>query len=310
MKLNRREFFVLSSGALTALPIARLLGQAQPPAAAAPSWTPVFTPVRRNVNVFTGRGGTIGWLSNKDALIVVDTQYPDSAKACLDGLRQRAARGVDLVFNTHHHLDHTGGNGVFRPATKRIVAQAGVPGLQKQVAAQTPSAEPPVVADVTFINTWTERAGDETLTARFYGPGHTGADAILHFEQADVVHMGDLLFLQRHPRVDRPAGASIQNWMKTLETIAKDLPGGTIYIAGHAKDGAPVTADRAALGEFRNYFDAVLTLTRKGIAQGQSKEAIVAATSLPGFDGYQSSPPALTLAGVLAVAYDELTSKS
>lgn len=308
MKIDRRQFFVLSSGVLTALPAARLLGRAQTPAAA-PTWTPVFTPVRRNVNVFSGRGGTIGYLSNKDALIVVDTQYPDSAKACLEGLRQRAGRTVDLVFNTHHHLDHTSGNGVFRAVAKRIIAQAGVPGLQKQVASQNPSAEPPVVADATFVTAWGEHAGGETITARYYGPGHTGADAIIHFEKADVVHMGDLLFLERHPRVDRPAGASIQNWMRTLETISQDMPAKTTYIAGHAKQGAPVTADRAALRNFRNYFEAVLTLVRKGIADGQSKDAI-AAMPLPGFEGYQSSPPALTLAAVLGVAYDELTAKS
>ena len=307
MKVNRREFFVLSSGALAAIPAARLLAQAAQAPPSPP--TTAFTPVRRSVNIFTGRGGTIGWLANKDALIVVDSQYPDTAKICLDGLKSRAARDVDVLFNTHHHLDHTGGNGVFRPSTKKIVAQANVPGLQRQVQSETPQPEAPTVADATFDKAWGEHAGGETITASYYGPAHTGGDAIIHFEKADVVHMGDLLFFKRHPRVDRAHGASIQNWMKALDTIAKEMPGNTIYIAGHAKDGGPVTTDKAALAEFRNYFDAVLTLTRKGIAEGQSKEAIAAAASLPGFESYQSSPPALTLAGVLTVAYDELTAK-
>jgi len=55
--------------------------------------------------------------------------------------------------------------------------------------------------------------GDERVTATHYGPGHTGGDAIIRFEEANVVHMGDLLFNELHPRVDRPGGASIQNWM-------------------------------------------------------------------------------------------------
>ena len=307
MKLNRREFFVLSSGALATLPVARLLAQAAQAPAAPPATA--FTPVRRNVNIFTGRGGTIGWLSNKDALLVVDSQYPDTAKICLDGLKSRAARDVDVLFNTHHHLDHTGGNGVFRASTKKIIAHANVPVLQRQVQTETPQADAPVVADATFDKAWGEHPGDETVTARYYGPAHTGGDAIIHFQKADVVHMGDLLFYRRHPRVDRAHGANIQNWMKALETIAKEMPANTIYIAGHAKEGGPVTTDRAALAEFRNYFDAVLTFTRKGIAEGQSKEAIAAAASLPGFEGYQSSPPALTLAGVLTVAYEELTAR-
>ena len=254
--LTRREFVTLTSGAMAAGFGSRLFGRGLQ----RPPLNPVFADVRRNVHTFTARGGTIGWLSNPEALIVVDTQYPDSARLCLDGLKDRAARPVDLVFNTHHHIDHTGGNGVFRAVAKKIVAQAHVPALQKMAAAEsTTPADPPVLPDATFDQTWTEHAGDETIAARYYGPGHTGGDAILHFQKADVVHMGDLLWLRRHPRVDRPAGASIQNWAKTLATIAGDMPANTIYIAGHAQDGTPVTAGRQEVVDFGNYFDAVLT---------------------------------------------------
>jgi cyclase len=318
MKLDRRQFIVLSSGALTVAPITRLLAQppqqptpqAGAPPAAQPPITPAFADVRRNIGIFTARGGTIGWLINKDAVVVVDTQYPDTAKLCVDGLKGKTGgRGVDLVFNTHHHADHTGGNAVFRPETKKIVAQARVPELQKQVASTTPNAAPPVVADATFEKSWSEKVGDETITAYFNGPGHTGGDGILHFERGHIVHMGDLLFYQFHPRVDRPSGASIQNWITILEKVAKDMPGDTIYIAGHAKTGLAPTTDRKGVLRFRDYFDAVLQTVRKGIAAGQTKDAIAAAAALPGFEEYQSSGTVLTLGGVLGVAYDELTAK-
>jgi glyoxylase-like metal-dependent hydrolase (beta-lactamase superfamily II) len=303
-QLNRREFVALSSGAIAAGLTSRLRAAGFQPAPP----TPVFAAVRRNVNTFTARGGTIGWLSNKDALIVIDTQYPDSAKLCLDGLKTKAPRPVDLVFNTHHHIDHTGGNGVFRAVAKKIIAQSKVPELQKMAAAQTPNAEAPVLPDATFDQTWTEHAGDETITGRYYGPGHTGGDAIYHFQRANVVHMGDLLWLQFHPRVDRPAGASIQNWLKTLDTVARTMPRDTIFIAGHTKQGMGVTAAMSDIGGFRDYFDAVLTRTRKGIAVGKSKDEITA-SPLPQFASYQTSGTALSLAGVLGAAYDELTAK-
>jgi glyoxylase-like metal-dependent hydrolase (beta-lactamase superfamily II) len=316
MKIDRRRFIVCSSGALAMSPLARVLGAdqaqapAQPPAQtpAAPA-VPKFEDVRRNIGIFTMRGGTIGWLVNTDAVLVVDTQYGDTAKTCLDGLKQKTSgRPIDLVINTHHHADHTGGNGVFRAEAKKLIAQARVPDLQRQAAAATPNSPAPVVADATFDKTWTASVGDETITAVHHGPGHTGADATVHFERAHVVHMGDLLFHERHPRVDRPAGASIQNWMTILEKVGKDMPADTVFIAGHAKEGLPVTVDRQAVLHFRNYFDAVLALVRKAIAQGQTKEAIVATAVLPGFEGYQSAGT-LTLAGVLGVAYDELTAK-
>src|SRR5688500_6190079 len=89
--MNRRQFLALSSAAVAAGPLRmRLSGQAPVPP------QPRFEAIRRNVGCFTARGGTIGWLSNTDALVTVDTQFPDTAKLAVDGLRERAGgRGID-----------------------------------------------------------------------------------------------------------------------------------------------------------------------------------------------------------------------
>jgi cyclase len=310
MPVSRREFIAVSSSTLAAMPLAAWAGQTQAPP------TTHFEAVRRNVGYFTARGGTIGWLSNKDSLLVVDSQYPDTAALFLGTLEQKTTRGIDVLFNTHHHADHTGGNGILKPKTKRIVAQTKVPDLQKRAAAQQAQTQPnaaqtpQVVADATFDKTWGVDAGDERVTARHYGPGHTGGDAIIQFEHAHIVHMGDLFWNEIHPFVDRPFGASIQNWMKTIETVSKAMPADTTYIAGHARAGQPVVVDRAALLRQRDYFDAVLTYARKGIADGKSRDEIAKLENLSGFESYQSLPPRATLAFVLGVAYDEVTNKS
>jgi cyclase len=325
--MNRRQFLVISSAAVAAVRNSGPANAQSPTPTRSPTYPtgpvgppqpppaqPRFEAIRRNAGSFTARGGTIGWLFNKEAVVSIDTQFPDTAKLFVDGLRKQAGgRGIDLAFNTHHHGDHTGGNAIVRASAKRLVAHVRVPELQKQVAAQAAatasgSAAAPVVADATFDKVWSEEAGDERVTAKHYGPGHTGGDAIIHFERAHVVHMGDLLFRELHPRVDRPAGASIQNWITTLETISKEMPEDTIYIAGHARPGLPVTAQRADVLRLRDYFDAVLTHVRQTVAKGQGKEEIAKLAALRGFENYQSSGTILTLSGVLAVAYDELTS--
>ncbi len=101
MSVTRREFFYLSSAAIAVLPRRGALF-AQAPAPAPPPTS--FEAIRRNVGIFNGSGGTIGWLSNKEALVVVDSQYANTAKICLEGLKQRAGRSVDILFNTHHHF--------------------------------------------------------------------------------------------------------------------------------------------------------------------------------------------------------------
>jgi hypothetical protein len=67
-----------------------------------------------------------------------------------------------------------------------------------------------------------------------------------------------------------------------------------------------VTADVRAVTNYRDYFDAVLTTVRKGLAAGKSK-AEITATPLPQFASYQTSGSALSLPAVLGVAYDELS---
>src|SRR5277367_4944696 len=131
--MNRHEF-IRSSLALGVGVAAtrRMWGQAVPGAAHAPE--SMFRPLRGGVGVFTGRGGTIGWLASNDALAVVDTQFPDTALICLKGIPGICTRTIDVTINTHHHRDHTGGNGVFKRVSKTLVAQANVPKLQFQAA--------------------------------------------------------------------------------------------------------------------------------------------------------------------------------
>jgi glyoxylase-like metal-dependent hydrolase (beta-lactamase superfamily II) len=301
--MKRREFLIASTTAMVAAAFRAPLQawQQAPPAT-------TFTPIRNGVGYFTGRGGTIGWMVNKDAAVAVDTQYANTAQICVDGLKERASgRQIDITFNTHHHGDHTGGNAIFKAASKRMVAHARVVELMKQMVSAQPDVPPPAVADRTFTDTWSETLGGETVTARHYGPGHTGGDGVIHFRRANVVHMGDLLFVELHPRVDRPSGASIQNWMRTLETVAKEMSADTLFIAGHARPGQPVLVKHEALTNLRSYFDAVLTHVRKGIADKKAQADIVSVAALPGFEQYQSSGQILTLANTLTAAYEELS---
>src|SRR6266540_1349113 len=145
-EMNRRDFVVSSSLFVSAGLLPRALYSSDAPVAAMPKPTPAapfteFRPLRRGVGIFTGRGGTIGWISNKDAVAVVDTQFPDTAAICLTGLPDLGSRKIDVVINTHHHADHTSGNPVFKPATKTIVAHQNVPALQFAAAEKAGSLD-------------------------------------------------------------------------------------------------------------------------------------------------------------------------
>jgi glyoxylase-like metal-dependent hydrolase (beta-lactamase superfamily II) len=304
MSWSRREFIMTSSLAAAAgtLQQVNVFGQQQPAGAPPPPAVPKFEPLRRNMGVFTARGGTIGWLVAPDAVLVVDSQFADTAQMFLDGLKPRTQRKIDLLINTHHHPDHTGGNKTLQPSVTKIVAHANVPGLQRKQAAAQKTEANQAYADTTFSDAWKLDIGNEVVSAKYYGPGHTGGDGVIFFERANIVHMGDLMSHQRHPRIDRPSGASIRNWLVTLEKVVKDHSTDTIYVFGHAKVGAPVTGSGKDLLAVRDYFSAMLDYVQKGIAAGKSAEEITKGT-LSAYADHEGMPQ-------LQVAYDELTAKA
>ena len=312
--MNRRDFLIRSSLAVSAGLLTRSILHAQTPAAipAAPAVPPtpakpVFTPLRRNVGHFTARGGTIGWLVNKDALAAIDTQFPDTAELFLAGLHGRDGRKFDAVLNTHHHGDHTGGNATFKPATQKIVAHENVPDLMRAAANRANQPFNPLTLPTeTYPETWKGTFGDEIISARHFGPAHTKGDVVITFEKANVVHMGDIMFNRIYPVIDRFGGASIQGWITSLEKIAADYPADAIYIFGHSNPKFPVSGNRGELLILRDFLTVLLAYTQKQIAAGQTKEQITALENFPGFPEFHQTLPN-RLGTDLGVAYDELT---
>lgn len=303
MHVTRRGFLIGGALATSAVVFRRAWAASEPS-------TNIFEALRRGVGVFKGRGGTIGWRALKDGVLVVDSQFPDNAKACLEGVRTRAIREkVDALVNTHHHFDHTGGNGVFREAGVEIVAHENVPALQRKAAASRPEDGEPVVATKTFKDTLALAVGTETVRLSHWGPAHTGGDSVVHFESADVVHMGDLVFNRWYPFIDRDGGASIAGWIGVLERTAKTFTDDTLFIFGHGKAAAGVVGGRKDVLHMRDYLSALLEFARSQSAAGKSAQEIAGAAAIPGFEDHESASPRLSLAANLEAALAELAAR-
>jgi cyclase len=303
--MHRRRFLAASSSAIAAAALGEwpALGQSK-----APKPATKFEDLRGGAGIFTGRGGTIGWLVTDEGAVVVDSQFPGTAEACVDGIKQRSRRGIHVLINTHHHADHTSGNKIFRPSTKFIVAHANSAEWQRTAAAEAKTEAAQAYPDQTFPNVWQLKIGNQRVVATYYGFGHTSGDVAVAFEAANIVHMGDLVFNRLHPFIDRQAGASIENWITLLDRVPREHAADTIYIFGHGKAAAGVTGGRADLARFRDYLTALLEYARKHVTAGKSRDAIARTTTLPRFEEYEDpDPPEVTLGTALATAYDELT---
>ncbi len=245
-------------------------------------------PLRRKTGYYTERGGTIGWLLTPSHLVVVDTQFPSQARHLIAILRQTNQKPLDLLINTHHHGDHTSGNIAFKGIFKTHVAHRNSRDNQERVARERGKLDEQLLPSTTFTDTWSQQVGDEKITLRYYGPAHTNGDALVHFENANIVHMGDLVFNRRYPYIDKSAGAHIGNWIEVLRKARKTFSKDTQYIFGHAGEGYPPTGSAEDLKAMENYLRRLLKFIKKARRQGKTLEQIKASTShIPGAPEWQ-----------------------
>ncbi|MDA1028446.1 MAG: MBL fold metallo-hydrolase [Bacteroidetes bacterium] len=265
-----------------------------------------FTPIRRGVGIYESRGGTIGWLVRPEALVVVDSQYPESAITCREGLREKSGRSLDFLINTHHHGDHTAGNAVLGADATHILAHANVPTLQKRAAERNNTLDAQKYADVTFEEVWEESVGDENIRLSYFGPGHTSGDSIIHFQEADVVHMGDLVFNHSHAFIDLASGADTRNWIALLERAYKEFSDDTIFIFGHGNPTYGILGTREDLLATADYFTALRQTVSDGIRDGKTSDEI-AEGGLDGFDSFKVNGSGTGIANNLKTVYEEVT---
>ncbi len=237
-----------------------------------------MTPLRNNVGYFTERGGTIGWMITKETIVVVDTQFPEQSAHLIEAIKKQSDRRIDLLINTHHHGDHSSGNIAFKGLAYMVLAHENSKKNQMRVTSGKEDTQ--LYPDTTFSDTWSKKIGQETISLKYFGPAHTDGDAVIHFENANIAHVGDLMFNRRFPYVDKSAGASIINWIVALESIQSTYDNDTQFIFGHNNDGWEVIGGKADLLAFQNYLSGVVDTVKSALKAGKTKEEILAIQSI------------------------------
>lgn len=258
-----------------------------------------------NIGIFMERGGTIAFLLAKKEIVVVDSQFPDQSKHLIDELKKRSENPFSLLINTHHHGDHTSGNISFKGIVGHILAHANSKTNQEVNALKNKSENKQLFPDLTFTDTWCKKFGKEKICLYYYGAAHTNGDALIHFQHANIVHMGDLVFNRRHPFVDRSAGANMQSWINVISKALGVFDTKTVYIFGHAGTGYEVTGNADDLNKFRDYLGNVLKFVDGEIKAGKTKDEILKTKIIPGGEEWKSDG----IERPLTAAYEELTAK-
>ena len=238
--------------------------------------------LRGNVGYFTESGGTIVWQIEDGAIVIVDTQFPEQAGHLIKEVEKKSDAAIDYVINTHHHGDHTSGNIAFKGLAKNIVAHENSKSNQKASAESRGNLDKILLPDTTFVEEWKQDVGSESISMVYWGAGHTDGDALTHFENANVVHMGDLVFNRRYPYIDKNAGASIENWINILDLSRRHYDDDTIFVCGHSANGHDIVVNKDDISAFADYLSKLLNFVDGELKSGKSEEEILKATEIPG----------------------------
>jgi len=224
-------------------------------------------------------GSNAGVVIGDDAVLVVDSfGGPDTAKALLSEIRKITPKPIRYVVNTHYHLDHTGGDQVFKDAGAIIVAHRNVrawmrpenqrmfgqgdPAFQALMAQRLAQLPLPDLVTESPITVW---LGSRRVDIRPV-EGHTGGDLVVGVPDAKVLFCGDLLWRMPPNIVD----GTVSKWIATDRSF-EQLPDAAsmVFVPGH---GDVATVKDVAI--FRGYLTDLMSLTAAGLKAGLKGDAL------------------------------------
>jgi len=240
------------------------------------------TEVRGGVQMITAAGGNLALFGGPDGVLLVDADYGEMVDRILEtvrGLAPEADPPVRYLVNTHWHFDHTSGNENFVRAGATLIAHEGVRRLlsEDQVMAAlsgrtVPAAPEPARPTLTFNDRMNLDLNGEVIHLVHMPLAHTDGDIILHFRDADVVHMGDLFFNGMYPFIDIDHGGNIVGMVRALDEVLEHTGESTLFIPGHGP-----LADRNDLQRYAEMLRTARNRVQVLMDGGASREEVIAA---------------------------------
>lgn len=205
---------------------------------------------------------------SRDSVLVDTTSTEKRNRALLAEVAGIGANDPKIAVNTHHHPDHTYGNG-FLPASTTIVGHTlcreGVLRAGLAATAELPAdygnlvVRPP---DVTFSDRLTLHLNEFPVELITMGPAHSTNDVAVWLPSQKVVFAGDLAFSGGHPIFME---GSMHGFRSALSAML-DL-GPVALVPGHGPACRDDEVPRV-IGELMAYVDRIAEVAQQSYAAG------------------------------------------
>ena len=263
--MDRRQ---LLKGALGGMAV--LLGSRRMAMSQTRSVAPVVSDFGTNIVVFP----------SSDGLILVDSGAPQFTTALMKDL---GARRVQTVFNTHYHLENTGGNEALAQAGAKIIAHEStrewmatpywIPAEDRYEKPRPKAAQP----TETFYTNGSLKSGSEQIDYGYLIEAHTSGDIYVFLRNSNVLAVGDVASPVRDPELDYFTGAWIGGRVDAMDKLLKLSDDKTRIVPGYG----PVMS-RVELKAERDIMSAIYDRTVDRVREGDSAEDMLKAGVMDG----------------------------
>jgi len=224
-------------------------------------------------------------LTGDDGVLMIDTKVEDSVDKLLAKISELNAKPIRFAINTHWHFDHVGGNEKVAKTAATIIAHENVRkrmGMEHDMKMLNTKVPPsPEIARplVTFKKEMTFHLNREDVKVFHLGPGHTDGDCVIYFQNANVIHMGDLYFEGLYPYIGIYSGGSVNGMIKVINQIFPMIDESTKVVPGHG----PVS-NKARLQQYVSMLTTIRDNVSRLMQKGNTMDEVIAAKPTRAFD--------------------------
>lgn len=242
-------------------------------------------PLAENLTLLSGPGGNVVVLNGPDGKIVVDSfllpAWP-KLKENLDGLGNAPLK---TVIDTHWHVDHTDNNANLHAAGATVLAHDNTKTRMAQphdsalFGLHFPAFPADALPQQTFSTSQKLQANGEIVMLQYFQPAHTDSDIYIHFQKANVIHMGDTFFNGFYPVIDFSTGGKIEGMIVAAGKILSLADNNTKIVPGHGPLG-----NKTDLTKYRDMLVVTRDRVQKLKTAGKSADEIAASKPFADLD--------------------------